>query len=547
MLHLWNHRLPAYCIVIVMWITGIANAQIVITEIMHSPGGDDGLWEWIEILNTTSQAVNLHGWVLDDDDDPNLSAANITSLGGTRNTIVPAGGVAVLYPGDELDFMPDRFHDAWADDITLIGVDGFTILTATDSIGLWSSYASYLADAIPMAQASPRRNFAHAAATIDYVSGFPEAESGHSIAWNGTGNITSGANWISSESGVLGAFTSTETTIDGAQINSTNDRGNPGVLRSGTPASGLLITEIMFAPASPLTTVGFAETDFEWLEIYNNTGAPIDFSNDPHIFDDNAGNNLTAANMNDGALASGEVGILFNSLRMTAEDMRAMWGEGLNYIPVSQWPSLNNSSPGDTIAIWESYSDYNTEPVIDSGRTHENAIAAVSYNVLAGQGWPTVNNQSSIYLNNLSGDPNVGTNWRRAGSAGDTLSHQASPIFDATIDHEGGDVGSPGFAPGVIVTQTLGDYNDDGTVDAADYVMWQKLIGMTSTLPNDPYAGTTIGQQQYATWSENFGRSGAGSGGHRVVPEPARVVLLAVGLFLCSFSGARELRSVPPP
>jgi hypothetical protein len=298
----------------------------------------------------------------------------------------------------------------------------------------------------------------------------------------------------------------------------------------------------MFAPASPVPTVGFDEEDFEWVEIYNNTGAPVDFSDDPHVFDDNAGGNLAATNVNEGALAAGEVGILFNSATITADDMRAMWGAGLNYIPVTQWPLLNNG--GDTIAIWESYSDYNTEPVVGSGRTHENAIAAVTYGVLAGQGWPTVNDQSSIYLNNMSGDPNAAASWRRAGVAGDTLSYTASPIFDTTIDHLGGDIGSPGFAPGAVVPITSGDYNDDGIVNAADYVVWRKLLGTTSSLPNDPDVGTAIGQQQYATWSENFGASGAGSGGRSVVPEPACIALLAIGLFVLNAGRAGALQSV---
>jgi hypothetical protein len=344
---------------------------------------------------------------------------------------------------------------------------------------------------------------------------------------------------VESQTGALDAFASNETTIAGAQINSTNDRGNPGVRPAGAAAPGLLITEIMFAPHSPLATVGFAEADFEWVEIYNNTSAAINFDQSPHVFDDDDGNNIDEANLISGSLPAGGIGILYNNARISVEEMQAMWGATFSYFPVSEWPSLNNSG-GDTIAIWESYQDYNTEPVVDSGRTHENAIAAVEYDTLAGQGWPTVNNQSSIWLSNLTGDPNVGTNWRRAGATGDTLSHQASPIFAEVVDHEGGDVGSPGLAPGAVPIIHYGDYNGDSVVNAADFVIWRKLLGSTSSLPNDPDIGTTIDQDQYDTWMENFGEPGAGGGGlgGNAVPEPTLYRLFAFGLF--AFRGRRR-------
>jgi hypothetical protein len=496
---------------------------------MHSPGGDDGLWEWIEILYKSNQAVNLNGWVFDDDDDSALSAANITSAGGTRNTIVPAGGAAVLYPGDEFGFMPQRFNAAWGGNVPLIGVDGLTVLTDVDAIGLWPSYSSYLSDTIPMSTMSPRRNFTHATASIDYSTSFPEADDGHSIAWSGSGAVTSGANWIASTPGVSDAITSTMTTIAGAQINSTSDRGNPGAVRSGTMASGLVITEIMFAPSSPQATVGYTESDFEWVEVFNNTGALINFDSNPHVFDDDDGDNITAANLTAGELDIGEIGILFNSQTITVEQMQTMWGDNFNYIPVSSWPLLNNSG-AETIAIWASYFAYNSEPVVDVGRTHENALTSVTYNTVAGQGWPTVNDQSSIWLNSLTGDPNAGASWRRAGASGDTLSHLSLPILAETIDHEGGDVGSPGLAPGSVVISAAGDYNDDGIVDAADYVLWRKAFGTMFPLPNGPPAGTTIGPAQYDSWIENFGQPAGGSSGTPTVPEPQTILTLVLSL-----------------
>jgi subtilisin family serine protease len=57
-----------------------------------------------------------------------------------------------------------------------------------------------------------------------------------------------------------------------------------------------------------------------------------------------------------------------------------------------------------------------------------------------------------------------------------------------------------------------GDYNDDGSVNAADYVLFRKYVGTSQSLPNDPLGGQ-IGPAQHAQWAANFGEMlGAGSG-----------------------------------
>jgi len=78
-----------------------------------------------------------------------------------------------------------------------------------------------------------------------------------------------------------------------------------------------------------------------------------------------------------------------------------------------------------------------------------------------------------------------------------------------------------------------GDFNLDGTVDAADYVWWRKT------------GGTEL---DYLKWQNNFGRSLAGSGGNDFsgVPEPcsaALAFLAACGLAL-SRPLTRAVRSV---
>jgi hypothetical protein len=62
-----------------------------------------------------------------------------------------------------------------------------------------------------------------------------------------------------------------------------------------------------------------------------------------------------------------------------------------------------------------------------------------------------------------------------------------------------------------------GDFNNDGKVDAADYVVWRKTDGS---------------QEGYNEWRTNFGRtSGSGSAlGSAAVPEPSALVLLAAAV-----------------
>jgi hypothetical protein len=79
----------------------------------------------------------------------------------------------------------------------------------------------------------------------------------------------------------------------------------------------------------------------------------------------------------------------------------------------------------------------------------------------------------------------------------------------------------------------LGDFNDDGKVDAADYVVWRKNDGGTTALPNDDELGTPIRAEHYTLWRAQFGEMpipGIGAGG--VIPEPGACALAAAGLLL---------------
>jgi hypothetical protein len=78
-----------------------------------------------------------------------------------------------------------------------------------------------------------------------------------------------------------------------------------------------------------------------------------------------------------------------------------------------------------------------------------------------------------------------------------------------------------------------GDYNNNGTIDAADYTAWRDAVtaGATS-LTNDPTPGT-VDESDFSYWRAHFGETlGSGSGqAAGAVPEPASLVLMFVGSF----------------
>jgi hypothetical protein len=77
-----------------------------------------------------------------------------------------------------------------------------------------------------------------------------------------------------------------------------------------------------------------------------------------------------------------------------------------------------------------------------------------------------------------------------------------------------------------------GDYNNDGTVDAADFTVWRDNLGAPAgTLPND-IDGDIIGGNQYLTWRSNFGTSlpTSASLADTTVPEPTTWATMVIGI-----------------
>ena len=84
----------------------------------------------------------------------------------------------------------------------------------------------------------------------------------------------------------------------------------------------------------------------------------------------------------------------------------------------------------------------------------------------------------------------------------------------------------------LVAAPAAGDYNGNGSVDAADYTVWQDTLGSTTELAADGDASGTVDAEDYNVWKTNFsGGAGASlAAGSAAVPEPASLVILLVGL-----------------
>ncbi|MEX2170799.1 MAG: discoidin domain-containing protein [Pirellulales bacterium] len=88
------------------------------------------------------------------------------------------------------------------------------------------------------------------------------------------------------------------------------------------------------------------------------------------------------------------------------------------------------------------------------------------------------------------------------------------------------------FGPAPVVEGLAGDFNDDGTVNAADYAVWRDHLGSTDpeALSGNGDATPLVDAADYALWTANFGATSGAGGATSIqnVPEPASVWLIAV-------------------
>ena len=134
-------------------------------------------------------------------------------------------------------------------------------------------------------------------------------------------------------------------------------------------------------------------------------------------------------------------------------------------------------------------------------------------------------NWTISYTGNITWAGTVGVDY---GNSGQVVSISDTGGVDVVLKGLSSVIGPQGVP---------GDYNDNGVVDGADYVLWRN----GGPLENEVDNPGTVNAADYTAWRVRFGNtSGSGAGLHAAgVPEPGTMVLVFAGLVGASLGRRR--------
>jgi hypothetical protein len=87
--------------------------------------------------------------------------------------------------------------------------------------------------------------------------------------------------------------------------------------------------------------------------------------------------------------------------------------------------------------------------------------------------------------------------------------------------------------PWSVSAPSPGDFNRDGVVSAADYIVWRGTMGQTGFgLAADANNNAEVDIGDYDIWRANFGNSSASATTAAAIPEPEGLLLVGVAMLL---------------
>jgi hypothetical protein len=131
-----------------------------------------------------------------------------------------------------------------------------------------------------------------------------------------------------------------------------------------------------------------------------------------------------------------------------------------------------------------------------------------------------------------------------------TIDVMNSPFlrWEGEVAWTGGRVEQSTIDGALLVPLASGDYNGNGSVDTADYVIWRKALGQSNMTPIGFLAdGDNDGQvdeDDYYIWRANYGETSVGGPLSAAgVPEPATWLMIVVALMPLLNAACRRMRA----
>ena len=143
----------------------------------------------------------------------------------------------------------------------------------------------------------------------------------------------------------------------------------------------------------------------------------------------------------------------------------------------------------------------------------------------------------SLDIATLAGfTPASGSSWQIAAAGG--ITGQFSSITAGySVQQQGNHLmlfsGTPLLA---------GDYNSDGVVDSADYIVWRRAMATGGTLANETASPGVVDEADYVAWRANFGATATSGSFLPAVNVPEPSILIFSALSVVCYTAARNRR-----